>query len=636
MKSLKLLLIFSLLFSFIAISYCQTVEEPELIPKEILFGNPENTIPRISPDASKLAYIAPVDNVLNIWVKTVGKDDERPITNDDNRGIYRYFWAEDNKHIIYLQDVDGNENWRLYQVDLETNEIKDLTPFEDVQVRIIDRDKNYPNELLIEMNKEDEMLHDAYHLDLLTGELLLIAKNPGNILKWKTDTDFNIRAAFAATPDGGFDLLIREDNDSEWTELLTWDSENALSSYPVSFSKDGDYLYLMDSRNSNTSRLVKLEISTGNIEVIAEDPIYDVSSVFIHPDDYNIQAVSFTKERDEWIVLDKTIEDDFNIIKELDDGDFFIYNRDNNNENWLVAFTRDIGPVPFYLYNRNTKEATFLFYNQPNLNNYTLSSIEPISFQSRDGLTIHGYITFPVGKERENLPMVLNVHGGPYARDTWGYNPEVQWLANRGYAVLQINFRGSIGYGKDFINAADKEWGGKMHDDLIDGVNWAIDQGYADPEKIAIYGGSYGGYAALVGATFTPDIFCCAVDIVGPSNLLTFIQSIPPYWSSIKAMLYKRIGNPETEEDFLISRSPLFKVDKIKIPVLIAQGANDPRVPQEESEQIVQAMIDNNIDYEYLLFEDEGHGFIKPENRLRFYSTAEKFLSKHLGGRYEE
>ena len=574
--------------------------------------------------------------MLNVWLKTVGAEDDRVITRDDNRGIRHYFWAQDNKHILYLQDVDGNENWRLYGVNLDTHEIKDLTPFENVQVQIVDRSKHFPNELLIALNKEDPKLHDVYHLDLTTGELQQVAKNPGNFTGWVPDANFKVRGAMAAKSDGGFDLVIRKNDNADWKKLLTWDSQDSLTSQPVSFSKGGDALYLVDSRNANTGRLVKMEISTGKLEVIAEDPQYDVGHVMIHPDRYEVQAVSFTKARKEWVVLDESIQDDFNAIANLHPGDFFICNRDDSDETWLVGFTTDNGPVPYFAFDRKKQKGTFLFDHKPDLNTYTLSSIEPISFPSRDGLTIHGYVTYPNGKEKKNLPLVLNVHGGPWVRDTWGYDPEAQWIANRGYVCLQVNYRGSTGYGKDFLNAGDKEWGGKMHDDLVDAVNWATDKGIADPKKIAIYGGSYGGYAALVGATFTPDLFCCAVDMVGVSNLISFIQSIPPYWSTFRSLLYERIGNPETEEEFLKSRSPLFKVDQIQIPILIAQGANDPRVKQAESEQIVEAMKKKGIEYEYLLFPDEGHGLAKPENRLKFYAAAEKFLAKHLGGRYEE
>jgi len=613
-----------------------TKPEPKLIPREILFGNPVKTSPRISPNGTMMAYLAPVNNVLNVWVKTIGKKDDRAVTKDDNRGIRRYFWAEDSEHIMYLQDVGGDENWRLYGVNLETDEIKDLTPYEDVQVQIICSDKHFPNELLIGMNKENPKVHDVYHLDVPTGELELVAKNPGSISSWLADANLKVRCATASRDDGGFDVLFRESEEAEWKKLLSWDAEDALTSGVVSFSKDGKSLYLIDSRNANAGRLVKLEISSENLEVIAEDEQYDVGSVMIHPDTYEVQAVAFTKARKEWVVLDETIEDDFKTIAKLEHGDYVVSDRDNADDTWLVGFTRDDGPVSYYAYDRKKRKGRFLFYHMPALKDYTLARMEPIYFVARDGLTIHGYITFPPGKVRKNLPMVLVVHGGPWGRDTWGYDSAAQWIANRGYACLQVNFRGSTGYGKDFVNAGDKEWAGKMHDDLIDGVNWAVEKGFADPEMIAIFGGSFGGYAALVGATFTPDVFCCAVDIVGPSNLITLIKSIPPYWSTFLATLHKRVGNPDTEEEFLKSRSPLFKVNNIKIPILIGQGANDPRVKQAESEQIVEAMKKKGLAYEYMLFPDEGHGFAKPENRLKFFAAAEKFLAKHLNGRYEE
>jgi dipeptidyl aminopeptidase/acylaminoacyl peptidase len=486
------------------------------------------------------------------------------------------------------------------------------------------------------MNKDDEKVHDVYHFDLTSGELKQVAKNPGNIIGWISDTQFKVRGAMAARADGGFDLLVRKDENSDWKIIVSWDSNDSLTSNPVCFTKDGDFLYLVDSRNTNTGRLVKLDIKKGDVSVLADDLQNDVNEVMVQPDRYEIQAVSFMKARKEWKILDESIQGDFDSIAKLDHGDFSIVSRDNNDENWLVGFTVDNGPIPYYSFNRKEKRATFLFYHKPYLKEFELASVEPLVFNARDGLTIHGYITLPVGKGRTNLPLVLNVHGGPWVRDTWGYNPEAQWLANRGYACIQVNYRGSSGYGKEFINAGDREWAGKMHDDLVDAVQWAVSQGFADPNRVAIYGGSYGGYAALVGATFTPDLFTCAVDIVGVSNLITFIQSIPPYWSSFRALLYERIGNPETEEEFLKSRSPLFKVDQIKIPILIAQGANDPRVKQKESEQIVEVMKKKGIDYEYMVFPDEGHGFVKPENRLKFYAAAEKFLAKHLMGRYEE
>lgn len=610
-----------------------------LIPREILFGNPEMTQPLLSPDGERLAYIAPVNGVLNVWVGPVGADvggeDFEPVTDDTERGIRLYFWAEDGRHLVYLQDEGGDENWRLYAVDPATKKTRDLTPFENVQARPLEKNKRFPDEILIELNRRDPQLHDVHRLNLATGDLELVAENPGNVAGWVADVEMRVRGAMTAQPDGGFGLMVRDDEDSEWRDLLLWGPEDSLSSGPIGFSEDGARIFLKDSRGANAARLVRLELLTEEIEVLAEDPKYDVSGALVHPDTREVQAVAFTRARTEWTVLDDDIREDFAAIKTLYPGDFFVVSRDRADATWLVAFTADDGPVSYYSYDRASREGTHLFDDRPGLKGYTLAHMEPISFRTRDGLEIHGYLTLPPGAGREDLPMILNVHGGPWARDEWGYNPEAQWLANRGYACLQVNFRGSTGYGKAFLNAGDREWGAKMHDDLVDAVGWAVGEGVADPERVAIYGGSYGGYAALVGATFTPDLFRCAVDIVGPSNLITLIESIPPYWKPLVAIFTERVGNPETEREFLESRSPLFRVDEIKIPMLIAQGANDPRVKQAESEQIVAAMKEKGIDHEYLLFPDEGHGFARPENRLKFYAAAEGFLAKHLGGRAE-
>jgi dipeptidyl aminopeptidase/acylaminoacyl peptidase len=617
------------------VASCGGSQQPEIIPKDVLFGNPEKMMARLSPDGTKLAYIAPSNDVLNVWVKTVGESDDRAITSDDNRGIFRYFWAQDSEHILYMQDEGGNENWLLYSVGLESGDVKTLTPYEGVQVRLVDYSKHHPNTVLFAMNEQDPRLHDVYRLELDTGDIELMARNPGNILGWISDFDLEVRGALAMTPEGYTELLVREDDDGTWESVLTWGDEDNMVSTPLGFTKDGESMYMIDSRNANSGRLVRLDLETKELEIIAEDEMYDVSDVMLNPDTYEIEAVSFTKEREEWTVLDDAVREDFEAIGRIDDGEFSITSYNNGYDTWTVAFMKDDGPVSFYLYDRASKQAEFLFVHRPELDDYTLAPMEPISFEARDGLTIHGYITYPPGLGRRNLPMVLNVHGGPWARDNWGYNPEAQWLANRGYVCLQVNFRGSTGYGKEFLNAGDKEWGRNMQYDLVDAVNWAIDQGIADPERVCIYGASYGGYAALAGATFTPDLFCCAVPMMGPSNLVTFLETIPPYWSTMIEMMYKRVGDPRTEEELLLERSPLFKVDAVKIPMLIAQGANDPRVVQAESDQFVEAMRENGLDVEYIVFEDEGHGFAKPENRLRFYGDAEVFLARHLGGRSE-
>ncbi|WP_273844520.1 S9 family peptidase [Rubrobacter calidifluminis] len=616
-------------------------EHVSLIPREVLFGNPEMTSPRLSPDGTLLSYLAPKDGVLNVWVGPAGSkpggEDFRPVTDDEKRGIRVYFWAEDGEHLLYLQDEDGDENWRMYAVRPKAGEVaaRSLTPFENVQVRPLEKSRRHPEKILIELNRRNPELHDACALDLKSGELELLAENPGNVAGWLADADLRVRGAATVYPDGSLGLLFREDEHAEWREILRWSAEDGLSSGPVGFSGDGRRIFLRDSRGADAARLVELDTETDEIQVLAEDPRYDVSEVLVHPETREVQAVAFARARTEWEVIDEEIREDFEAIRSLHPGDFSVVSRDREDRRWIVAFTADDGPGSFYSYDRKSREGTLLFHDRPALADYTLAKMEPISFTSRDGLRIEGYLTLPPGA-RKPLPMVLDVHGGPWARDEWGYDPEAQWLANRGYACLQVNYRGSTGYGKRFLNAGNKEWGGRMHDDLVDAVRWAVEEGIADPERVAIYGGSYGGYAALVGAAFTPDLFRCAVDIVGPSNLITLINTIPPYWKPLISTFTERVGNPKTEEEFLKSRSPLFRAQDIKIPLLIAQGANDPRVKRAESEQIVSALKENGVEHEYLLFEDEGHGFARPENRLKFYAAAERFLARHLGGRYEE
>jgi dipeptidyl aminopeptidase/acylaminoacyl peptidase len=609
-----------------------------LVPREVLFGNPEKVQPRISPDGKRLAYIAPLNGVLNVWVGEVGapEDSFEALTNDTDRGIRAFFWGQDNARILYVQDVGGDENWRLYDTDLATGTTRDLTPFEGVQAQLIAEEKQFPTELLVGLNKDNPQLHDVYHLDLDTGEMEMVLKNPG-LVGFVADAEMRVRAALQPRPDGGMNLVGRRPGASaeEWEVFLEVDSDDALGTAPIGFTADGNSLYLLSSVDANASRLLRVDLNTGVATILAQDPQYDVSGVMQNPDTKEIQMVSFTKARTEHVVIDPSIADDMQAIQQIQPGDFTFLGRDHADRTWLLGFTVDDGPVAYYAWDRSTKEATFLFHHQPALSDYTLASMEPFSFTARDGTEIHGYLTFPPGVERRDLPAVLMVHGGPWARDSWGFNAEAQWLANRGYVSVQVNFRGSTGYGKEFVNKGNKQWAAAMHDDLIDAVDHVVNQGWVDRERVAISGGSYGGYAALVGATFTPDVFCCAVDVVGPSNLKTLIESIPPYWAPIVAQFHERVGNPEIEEDLLWERSPLSKVDQIRIPILVAQGANDPRVKQAESEQIVNAMRDKGIDHVYLLFGDEGHGFAKPNNRMRFFQVAEQFLAKHLGGRYE-
>lgn len=607
---------------------------PPLIPRAILFGNPEKSSPQISPDGKLLAYIAPdKKNVLQVWVRTVGEKDDRMLTADKKRGIRSFFWTFDGDQLIYLQDLDGDENFHLFAVNLKDNIVRDLTPFQGVRAQLVDLDHKHPREVLVGLNLKDRKKFDVYRINLANGAVELDTVNPGDVVSWTADPSFKVLAAIATTPDGGYDLIYRPTAKGKWQTLRHWGPDEQGS--PVGFSDDGKVLYLIANHDANALRLVALDLATLKETVLAEDSTYDVSGALVHPTRRTIQAVTFNKDKLVREVLDKDIEEDIQVLSRVRKGQLGLLSRDLADDTWLVSYTNDDGPVYYYSYDRKTRKASFLFSQQPQLEGLALAPMQPVSYKSSDGLTIHGYLTLPVGVPAKNLPTILLVHGGPWARDSWGFNPLVQWLANRGYAVLQVNYRGSTGYGKNFLNAGNREWAGKMHDDLIDGVDWLIAQGVADPKKVAIMGGSYGGYATLVGLTFTPNVFAAGVDIVGPSNIVSLLRTIPPYWAPARAMFRKRVGDLEKEEAFLKSRSPLFYVDQIKAPLLIGQGANDPRVKQSESDQIVAALRKAKKPVEYIIYTDEGHGFARPENRMHFYARTEAFLARHLGGRAE-
>jgi dipeptidyl aminopeptidase/acylaminoacyl peptidase len=602
-----------------------------LIPLEVLLGNPERAGVQISPDGKRVSYLAPLDGVMNVFVGDAGLGNERPVTHDTDRGIQSYLWAHDDRHLMYVRDKDGSEDFRFYDVDLETGFERDLTPFDGVQCRLMVHCKDFPNDVLIAMNKDNPQLHDVYHLDLTTGALEKIVDNPG-FLDWVVDADLEVRGAVTSLKDGGAVIMVRDDEASDWRPLLEVPPEDAELTAPLGFTKDGKAMYLRMSVNANAGRLVKMDIATGAVEVVAEDPVYDIVNAILNPDTRAVEAVTLYRDRLEYQIFDDAVRGDIEALQRLNTGDLVISDRDRDDSTWLVAFDSDSGPMKFYTWDRASKTATFLFDHQPQLNNYPLVPMEPFAFTSRDGLAIHGYLTFPPQVERTDLPAVLVVHGGPWARDLCRLDARAQWLANRGYLCVQVNFRGSSGYGKDFLNAGDREWGAKMHDDLLDAMDHLVAQGIVDRARMAIFGVSYGGYAALVGATFTPNVFKCAISMVGPSNLNTLIESFPEYWKPMIAMWHKRMGE---DREFLWSRSPLSKVDDIRIPILIAQGENDPRVKRAESEQIVAAMKELGIAHEYVMYENEGHGLARPENRLDFYRRADRFLAKNLGGRAE-
>lgn len=627
----------TVLLSFSCLQASEQSTQNALIPRQLLFGNPEKAAPRLSPDGTKLTYLAPdANDVLNVWIRDLKHSGEdRQITSDNSRGIRSYFWQFDNQHIIYAQDKDGDENSHLYQTDILTKKTKDLTPYEGVKAMILDYDHRRPNEMVILMNKRNPNLFDVYRLDLKTGRAELDTVNSDHVTGWVTDEQGQVRVSLNYSDKGDTIIRVRDNAKSPWKELLRLSPDENGGSVE-GFTNDNQSIYLIAALESDKAKLMTINLKTGLKYTLAEDPHYDISGIMFHPTTHELEAITVEREKMDWIIKDAYIATDFKLLKEEKKGTFTIVSRDLADKQWIVAFLSDIKPTQFYLFDRTNKKLTFLFTPQPELEKFELSEMKPIQFHARDGLKLHGYLTLPKNMESKNLPTVLFVHGGPWARDSWGLNPSVQWLANRGYAVLQINFRGSTGYGKAFLNAGNREWGAKMHEDLLDGKAWLLEKGFSDPTKIALYGGSYGGYAALAGLAFTPEEFCCGIDVVGPSNLITLLQSLPPYWTPQRVVFDKRVGNLKTETEFLKSRSPLFKADQITKPLLIAQGANDPRVKQAESDQIVEKMKENNKPVEYMLFEDEGHGFQRPENRLKFQAAAEQFLARYLGGRFEK
>ncbi len=610
--------------------------EKPLIPRQILFGNPVKSSPRISPDGARLAYLAPSDKgVLNVWVRTIGQSDDAQVTNDTHRGIRIHFWAEDGQRIFYLQDIGGDENWHVYSVDLKTKQVRDLTPFQGVRASNIMLDKNFPGQMLVGLNLRDRRVFDMYRVDLASGAIELDTLNPGDVLGWVTDPGFQIRACEAQNPqDASTVVRVRDAKDAPWRDLVVLPfGENGGA---VDFTADGKSLYFITSMGADTTRLVRIDAATGKeLETIARDPKVDLGGAFVHPDTKVIQAVSFNYLKNEWRVLDPAVKDDFAALAKIGRGEFYPGGRDRADKTWLVTYQADDGPVAWYAYDRATKKAELLFVNQPDLAKYPMARMEPVVIKARDGFQLVSYLTLPPGA-KGRVPLVLNVHGGPWGRDGWGYDPEAQWFANRGYACLQVNFRGSTGFGKKFLHAGDKQWGvGAMQHDLSDAVKWAVRQGIADPQKVCIYGGSYGGYATLAGLVFTPELYACGVDIVGPSNVRTLFAAMPAYWAPFKKQFILQVGDVENDEAFNQRISPLFHAENIRVPLIVAQGANDPRVNIREADQIVKAMRDKNLPVTYVVYTDEGHGFARPNNRLDFYGRVDEFLAKHLGGRCE-
>ncbi len=609
---------------------------PALIPLKTLFGAPEKTFPQISPDGKKLTWLAPdAKGVLNVWIRTIGATDDKQITHEATRPIGSYFWAPDGTQVLYAQDAAGDENFHVFGVELASGNVRDLTPFQGVRAEVSGVSLDLPGSLLVSLNLRDRHVMDVYRLELATGALTLDTENPGDVLGFLADSKLRVLVAQAQTEDGGTELRVRDDVKSAWRPFLKVSSEENVAA--VDLTADGTSLFLTTSVGADTARLVSKNLKTGAETVLASSPEVDVGDVRINPRTHVLEAVSFMPDRPRWQVFDPAVKADYAGIAKLGDGECSPIDRDLADDVWLALCNSDHGPARFFSWNRATKKSTFLFTTRPALESVSLARMEPVTIAARDGLSLHGYLTLPVGVPAKKLPAILLVHGGPWARDTWGYDAETQWLANRGYAVLQVNFRGSTGYGKKFLHAGDRQWGLKMHDDLLDGVDYLVKKGIADPKKVAVFGGSYGGYAALEAVTQTPTTFACAVDICGPSSIATLFASVPAYWKPFLVTLVKRVGNPEDpkDADLLRNASPLFKADKIVRPLMIGQGANDPRVKQAEAEQIVAAIEKHGGAVTYVLYSDEGHGFHRQENSLDFNYRADAFFAKYLGGRSE-
>ena len=600
-----------------------------LIPMEDFFRNPEKSSFSISPNGNYIAYMKPWKTRMNVFVMEIITKKETRLTSSQERGVYGFTWLT-NKRIGYVKDEGGNENTHFYAVNIDMSNEIDLTPFENVQTRIIDDLEDDPNHIIIGLNKRNPQIHDPYRINVNDGKMELIAENPGNISEWMTDHDGKLRVA--TTSDGvNTSLLYRDKESDEFKLILTTDFKVSIA--PLFFTFDNKNLYVASNRGRDKTAIFEFDLSKSKEgRLIFEHNEVDVSGLMFSRKRKVLTGVNYTVAKNEMIFFDKWREDiQKKLEKKLPGYEVAITSFSKDETKAVVVTYSDKSRGTYYHYDVDKNKLIELGEVSPWLNEENMSEMKPVKYMSRDGLTINGYLTLPKGTNGKNLPVVVNPHGGPWARDNWGYKSEIQFLANRGFAVFQMNFRGSTGYGREFWEKSFKEWGKSMQDDITDGVNWLIDEGIADPDRIAIYGASYGGYATLAGLAFTPDLYTCGVDYVGVSSLFTFMENMPPYWELYRSMMYEMVGHPEKDKELLAAASPLLHIDKIKAPIFIAQGANDPRVVKAESDQIVEALKNAGIDVPYMVKDNEGHGFYNEENQFDFYREMEKFLTKHIG-----
>jgi dipeptidyl aminopeptidase/acylaminoacyl peptidase len=635
----KIVFILVSLFSLVSVAGSWALsaaknQEPRLIPLTDFFKNPAMTNFALSPDGDHIAFMMPWERRLNVFVRQVGQESKAiRITQAQERDIAGYAWAN-NHRIVYVQDNGGDENFRLYAVDIDGSNFKDLTPFEKVRVTIVDRLEDIEDEMLISMNKRDEKIFDVYRINIKTGKMKMAAENPGNISGWLTDNNGRLRVA-VATDGVTTKLLYRQAEEDPFRPIVTTNFKDSID--PLYFTFDNNHLYVASDIGRDKKAIFKFDPETGkHLELIYEHPQVDVIGVLRSKKRGVLTGVSYLTDKLHYHFMDQQRAQLQNILESRLPGDEVVVTGMSKDESRVLVRTyNDTSMGAYYFYDQTSGRFQKLTDVGPWLDEAEMAVMQPVQFQSRDGLTLHGYLTLPKGVKAKNLPIIVKPHGGPWARDVWGFNPEVQFFANRGIGVLQVNFRGSTGYGKSFWEAGFKQWGRKMQNDITDGVHWLIRQGIADPKRIGIYGASYGGYAVLAGLAFTPDLYACGIDYVGVSNIFTLLDSLPPYWELGRQMMYEMIGDPVKDKELLTTISPVFHADQIKAPLLVVQGANDPRVKKAESDQMVQALEKRGIDVQYMVKNNEGHGFANEENRFDFYRTLEIFIGKHLGSKVE-
>lgn len=619
----------------LAASCTNTEKKPmtaKQIPLEDFFKNPEQNSYQISPDGDYYSFMAPYENRMNIFVQKRGSDEVIQLTQETDRDISGYFWPN-NERILYLKDTGGDENFKLYGVNIDNSNPIAYTEIDGVRTQIIDDLPDIPGEVIIGLNERNPQVFDPYRLNLETGEKEMLAENPGNIQGWMFDHEGKLRVAFAIVDGVNISLLYRETEDKEWESVLTTSFKDNVS--PEFFTFDNKNVIATSNLGRDKSAVVVFDIANGvETEVLYENPDFDVSSVSYSKKRKVMTSANYTSSKREKHFFDKQYEDLYKRLeKDLGDYEIAITGINKEEDVYIIRTYSDRSLGAYYIYDMNTDKMEKITDVSPWIDENEMAKVYPVKYKTRDGLTVHAYLTLPKGYTPEtakNLPTVVNPHGGPWARDGWGFNPEVQFLANRGYAVFQMNFRGSTGYGKAFWEASFKKWGREMQDDITDGTNWLIEKGISDPDRIAIYGASYGGYATLMGLVKEPKLYAAGVDYVGVSNMFTFMKTIPPYWEPLLKMMYEMVGDPVADSIMLREVSPVYHVDKIVAPLFIAQGANDPRVNIDESDQIVEAMKERGVTIEYMVKDNEGHGFRNEENRFEFYRAMEAFLNKQL------